>query len=97
MRRLHNEELHNLYRSPNMVRVIWAGHVARMKEGRSAFKILTGRPTEKRPLGKPRCRWEDNLKWILRKIDNNIRNWIGSAQHRDYFTLENAALYLQVP
>ena len=53
MRRLHNEELHNLYRSPNMVRVIWAGHVARMKEGRSAFKILTGTPARKRPLGRP--------------------------------------------
>ena len=52
-RRLHNEELHSLFRSPNIVRVItstrlrWAGHVARMEEGRSAFKILTGKPTEK--------------------------------------------------
>ena len=61
-RRLHNEELHSLYRSPNIVRVIksrrlsWAGHVARMEEGRSAFKILTGKPTGKRPLGRPRRR-----------------------------------------
>ena len=61
-RRLHNEELHSLYRLPNIVRVIksrklrWAGHVARMEEGRSAFKILTGKPTEKRPLGRPRRR-----------------------------------------
>ena len=58
-RRLHNEELYNLYRSPNMVRIIksrrlrWAGHVARMEEGRSGFKILTGKPTGKRPLGRP--------------------------------------------
>ena len=65
-RRLHNEELHSLYRSPNIVRVIksrrlrWAGHLARMEEGRSAFRILTGKPTGKRPLGRPRCRWEDN-------------------------------------
>ena len=55
-RRLHNEELHSLYRSPNIVRVIksrrlrWVGHVTRMEEGRSAFKILTGKPTGKRPL-----------------------------------------------
>ena len=60
--RLHNEELHSLYRSPNIVRAIksrrlrWAGHVARMEEGRSAFKILTGKPTGKRPLGRPRRR-----------------------------------------
>ena len=62
-RRLHNEELHSLYRSPNIVRVIksrrltWAGHVARMEEGRSAFKILTGKPTGMRPLGMPRRIW----------------------------------------
>ena len=63
-RRHHNEELHNLYRSPNIVREIkfrilrWAGHVARMEEGRSAFKILTGKTTGKRSLGRPRHRWE---------------------------------------
>ena len=61
---LHNEELHNLYHSPNVVRVItsrrlrWAGHVARMEEGRSAFKILTVIPAGKRPLRRPRRRWE---------------------------------------
>ena len=69
--RLHHEELHSLYRSPNIVRVIksrrlrWAGHVARMEEGRSAFKILTGKPIEKRPLGRPRRRWEDNIRMDL--------------------------------
>ena len=68
MRRLHNEELHSLYRSPNMVRVIksrrlrWAGHVARMEEGGSAFNILTGKPTGTRPLRRPRRRWEDNIR-----------------------------------
>ena len=62
---LHNEELHSLYRSPNIVRVIKfrrlrrAGHVVRMEEGRSAFKILTGKPTGTRPLGRSRRRWED--------------------------------------
>ena len=61
-RSLLNEEIHSLYRSPNIVRVIksrrlrWAGHLARMEEGRSAFKILTGKPTGKRPLGRPRRR-----------------------------------------
>ena len=61
-RRLHNEELHSLYRSYNIVMLIksrrlrWAGHVARMEEGRSAFKILTGKPTRKRHLGRPRLR-----------------------------------------
>ena len=72
-RRLHNEELHSLYRSRNIVRVIksrrlrWAGHVARMEEGRSAFKILTGKPIGRRPLGRPRRRWEDNLEWTLKR------------------------------
>ena len=61
-RRLHNEELNSLYRAPNIVRVIksrrlrWAGHVARMEEGRRALEILTGKPTEKRPSGRPRHR-----------------------------------------
>ena len=66
-RRLHNEELHNLYRSPNIVREIksrrmrWTDHVARMEEGRSSFKMLTGKHTGKTPLGRPRLRWEDNI------------------------------------
>ena len=67
-KRLHNEELHSLYRSPDIVMVIksrrlrWAGHVARMENVRSAFKILTGKPTGKRPLGSPRRRCEDNIR-----------------------------------
>ena len=62
-RRLHNEEPNSLYRSPNIVRMIkyrrlrWAGHVARIEEGRSVFKTLAGKPTGKRPLGRPRSRW----------------------------------------
>ena len=61
-RRLHNEELHSFYRSPNIIRMVksrrsrWAGHVSRMEKGRSAFKILTGKSTGKRPLGRPRRR-----------------------------------------
>ena len=74
MRRLHNEKLHSLYRSPNIVRVIksrrlrWAGHVARMEEGGSAFKILTGKLTGNWPLGRPRRIWEDNIRTDLEEI-----------------------------
>ena len=70
---LHNEELHSLYRSPNIVRVIksrrlrWPVHVARMEEGRSAFKILTGKPTGKRHLGRPRLDGRTILEWIFER------------------------------
>ena len=72
----------------------WAGHVARIEEGRSAFKILTG----KRPLGRPRHRWEDNVRMDLEEIGINAGNWIDSAQDRDYWrALMNATLNLRVP
>ena len=86
----HNEELHSLFRSPNILRVIksrrlrWAWHVARMEERRSAFKILTGKPTGKRPLGRPRRRWEDNIRIDLEEICINAGNWVDSAQDRNY-------------
>ena len=79
-KRLHNEELHSLYRSSNIVRVIksrklrWARHVARMEEGRSAFKIVTGKPTGKRLLGKPRRRWEGNIRMDLKEIGISTKN-----------------------
>ena len=74
-----------MYRSPNIVTVIksrrlrWAGYVARMEEGRSAFKILTGKPTGKRPLGRPRRRWENTIRMDLKGIQGIglIRLWIG--------------------
>ena len=75
-----NEELHSLFRSPNIVRVIksrrlrWPCHVVRMEKGRSAFKIFTGKPTENRLLGRPRRRWEENI-----RIDINTRNRVDSA------------------
>jgi hypothetical protein len=73
-RKLHNDELHNVYSSPNIVTVIksrrikWAGHVARTGEGRGVYRVLVGRPEGKRPLGRPRHKWEDNIKMDLRKI-----------------------------
>ena len=85
---LHNEELHSLYRSPYIVRVIksrrlrWAGYVPRMEEGRSAFKILTGKPTGKRLLGRPRRKWEDNIRIDLKEIAINTKNWVDSTQDR---------------
>jgi hypothetical protein len=72
-RKLHNDELHSLYSSPNIVRVIksrrmkWAGHVARMEEGRGVYRVSVGRSESKRPLGRPRRRWEDNIKMDLRE------------------------------
>jgi hypothetical protein len=70
-RKLHSEELHDLYTSPNIVRVIklirirWAGHVARIGQGREVYRVLVGKPEGKRPLGRPRRRWEDNIKMDL--------------------------------
>ena len=92
-----------MYCSPNIVRVIksrrlrWAGHVARMEEGRSAFKILAGKPTGKRPLGRPRRRWEDNIRMDLEEIGINTGNWVDSAQDTDYWrAIVNSTLNLGV-
>jgi hypothetical protein len=73
-RRLHNEELNDLYSSPKLIRVIksrrmrWAGHVARMREGRGAYRILVGRPEGRIPLGRPRRGWKDNIKMDLQEV-----------------------------
>jgi hypothetical protein len=73
-RKLHNEELHNLYSSPNIIRVIksrrmrWTGHAARIGESRNAYRILVGNPERRRPLGRPRRRWVDNIKMDLREV-----------------------------
>jgi hypothetical protein len=73
-RRLHNEELNDLYSSPNIIRVIksrrmrWAGHVARMGKGRGAYRVLVGRPEGRRPLRRPRRRWKDNIKMDLQEV-----------------------------
>ena len=76
----------------------WAGHVARMEEGRKAFKILTGKPTRKRPFGRPRRRWEDNIRMHLEEIVINAGNSVDSAQDMNYWrALVNVALNLRVP
>jgi hypothetical protein len=86
--KLHNNELHNLYSSRNIVRVIksrrmgWAGHVARMVEGRAVYRVLIWRPEAKRPLGRPRRRWDDYIKLDLREIWIDGANWIQLAQDR---------------
>ena len=78
-------------------RLRWAGHVARMEEGRSALKILTGKPTGKRPLGRPKRRWENNIRTDLGEIGINAGNWVDSAQDRDYWrALVNVVLNLWV-
>jgi hypothetical protein len=82
----YNDELHSLYSSPNILRVIksrrmrWAGHVARMEEGRGVYRVLVGRPEGKRSLGRPRRRWEYNIKIDLRKIGIDGANWLQLAQ-----------------
>jgi hypothetical protein len=87
-RKLHNDELHNLYSLPNIVRMIksrrmrWVGHVARMGEGRGVYRILVGRPEGKRPLGRPRHMWEDNIKMDLGEIGIDGSKWIQLAQDR---------------
>jgi hypothetical protein len=103
-RKLHNEKLHGLYSSPSVVRVIkarkmrWVGHVARIGDVRGACSILVGRPEGRRPLGRSRCRWEDNIKMDLREIGFGDVDWIHLAQDRDgWQALVNMAMNLRVP
>jgi hypothetical protein len=87
-RKLHNNELHSLYSSLNIVRVIksrrmgWTRHVTSMGEGRGIYRVLVGRPEGKRPLGRSRRRWEDNIKMDLMEIGIDGKNWIQLAQDR---------------
>jgi hypothetical protein len=86
--KLHNEEFHNLYSSPSIIRIIksrrmrWAGHVARMGERRNVSRLLVGKPEGKRPHGRPRRRWIDNIKMDLLEIGLSVVDWIGLAQDR---------------
>ena len=103
-RKLHNEELSDLYSLPNIVRVVksrrmrWAGHVARMGEGRGVHRVLMGKPEGKRPFGRPRRRWEDNIKMDLREVGGGGGDWMELAQDRDRWrALVGTVRNLQVP
>ena len=103
-RRLHNEELNDLYSSPNIVPMIksgrmrWVGHVARMGEERGAYRVLVGKPEGRRPLGRPRRRWMDNIRMDLQEVGCGYMDWIGLAQNRDSCrTLVSAVMNIRVP
>ena len=102
-RRLHNEELNDLYSSPNIVRVIksrrmrWAGHVARMGEERETYRTLVEKPEGRRPLGRPRRRWVDNIRMNLQDVGCGYMDWTGLVQDRDgWRTLVSAVMNLRV-
>jgi hypothetical protein len=102
-RKLHNEELHNLYSSTDIIRQVksrrlrWAGHVARMGEERKLYKILVGKPEGKRPLRRPRRRWEDGIRMDLREIVLGGVDWIRLSQDRDRWrAVASAVMNLRV-
>jgi hypothetical protein len=103
-RKLHNDELHDLYSLPNIVRVIksrsmrWAEHVAHMGEGRGVYRVLVGRPEGKRPLGRPRRGWEDNIKMDLKEMGIDGVNWIQVAEDGvQWRAFVNTVMNLRVP
>jgi len=103
-RRLNNEELNDLYSSPNIVRVIksrrmrWPGHVARMGEEKGVYRVLVGKPEGKRPLGRPGRRWVDNIRMDHQEVGCGYMDWIGLAQDRDSWrTHVSAVMNLGVP
>jgi hypothetical protein len=103
-RKLHNDELYSLYSSSNIVRVIksrnmrWAGHVTHMGVGRGVYRVLVGRPEGKRPLGRPRHRWDDNIKMYLREIGIDGVTWFWLARDRVQLrAFVNTVMNLRVP
>ena len=103
-RRLYNEELNDLYSSPSIVQVIksrrmrWAGHVARTGEERGVYRVLVGKPEGRRPLGRARRRWVDNIRMGHQEVGCGNMDWIGLAQDRDRWrTLVSAVMNLRVP
>ena len=103
-RKLHNAVLHAFYSSPNIIRSLksrrlrWAGRVARMEKSRNAYRVLVGKPEEKRPLGRPRRRWEDNIKMDFREVDCDPGDWIDLAEDRNQWrAYVRAVMNLRVP
>jgi hypothetical protein len=103
-RKLHNEELRDLYSSQSIIRIIksrrmrWAGHVARMGEKRNAYRLLVEKPERKRQLGRPRRRWVDNIRMGLREVGWGDVDWIGLAQDRNRWrAVVNSVLNPWVP
>jgi hypothetical protein len=103
-RKFHNEELHDMYSSPNIVRVIksrrikWVVYVAQTAERRGVYRVLVGKTEGKIPPGRPRCRWEDNIKMDLQEVGCGGVDWIGLAQDRDRWrALVNVVMNLRVP
>ena len=103
-RKLHNKEVSDLYAVPNIVRVVksrrmrWAGHVARMGVGRGVHRVLVGKPEGKRPLGRPRHRWEDNIKMDLQEVGEGLGDWMELAQDRESWrALVSMVKNLRVP
>jgi len=103
-RRLHNEELNDLYSSPNIMRVIksirmrWAGHVALSGEGRGVYRVFVGKPEGKRPQERPRHRWVDNIMMDLQEVGCGYMDWIGLAQDSDSWrTIVSAVINIRVP
>jgi hypothetical protein len=103
-RKLHSEELRDLYSSPSMIRIIkmkrmrCTGHVARMGEKRNAYRLLVGKPEGKRPLGRPRRRWVDNIRLDLGEMGWGDVDWIGLARDRNRWrALVNSVFNLRVP
>jgi hypothetical protein len=101
---LTNKELHDLYSLQSIIRIIksrrmwWAGHVAQKGEKRNAYRLLVGKPEGKRPLGRPRRRWVDNIRMDLGEMGWGDLDWIGLAQDRNRWrTLVNSVLNLRVP
>jgi hypothetical protein len=100
-RKLYNKELRDLYFSPNVIRMIkprirWAGHVARMGEKRNSYRLLVGKPEGKRPLGRPSCRWLDDIRMDVLELGWGAVNWIGLAQDLEQ-AFVNSVLNLRVP
>ena len=103
-RRMHKEELNDLYSSPNIVLVIksrrlrWAAHVALMGEEKGVYRVLLGKPGGRRTLGRPRRRWVDNIRMDLQEVSCVYMDWIGLAHDRDRWrTLVSAVMNLRVP